>query len=84
MPTQLSRQIKAWGGYYGRAAAKTLTLIEFHDRAALEELANHPDLKAYLTPFPTKDRALAVVPSGKLAQLKKILGQLGVQVTKGL
>ncbi len=84
LPTQLSRQIKAWGGYYGRAAAETLTLIEFHDRAALEELANHPDLKAYLTPFPTKDRALAVVPSGKLAQVKKILEQLGVQVTKGL
>jgi len=83
-PTELTEQIKAWGGYYGRAAAETLTLIEFRDQAALEELVAHPDLQAYLTPFPTADRALAVIPAEKLPQVKEILGQFGVQVREGL
>ncbi|MFN3761609.1 MAG: helicase-associated domain-containing protein, partial [Anaerolineae bacterium] len=30
-PDRLAEQIKAWGGYYGHAAAETLTLIEFRD-----------------------------------------------------
>jgi len=83
-PPEMAEQIKAWGGYYGRAAAETLTLIEFRDQATLEELVGHPDLQPYLTPFPTADRALAVVPAEKLPQVKEILGQFGVQVREGL
>ena len=83
-PGQLIEQLKAWGGYYGRAAAETLTLIEFRDRVALEELVSHPDLQPYLTPFPTQDRALAVVPTGKLSHVKEILARFGVRVTEGL
>ena len=83
-PPELTEQIKAWGGYYGRAAAETLTLIEFRDQAALDELSAHPDLQAYLTPFPAADRALAVVPAEKLPQVKEILARFGVQVKEGL
>ncbi|MBU0702551.1 MAG: helicase-associated domain-containing protein [Chloroflexi bacterium] len=83
-PAELTEQIKAWGGYYGRAAAETLTLIEFRDQATLEELIGHPDLQPYLIPFPTADRALAVVPTEKLPQVKEILARFGVQVKEGL
>lgn len=83
-PRQLAEQIKAWGGYYGRAAVDTLTLIEFRDQAALDELSRHPDLQVYLTPFPAGDRALAVVPTGKLVEVKEILSRLGVQIKDGL
>ncbi|HEY74379.1 MAG TPA: hypothetical protein G4N99_14050 [Thermoflexia bacterium] len=84
LPTELTRRLKAWGSYYGSAAAETLTLVEFRDQAALDELITHPDLQPYLTPFPTADRALAVVPAEKLPQVKEILGQFGVQVKEGL
>lgn len=83
-PANLTGQLKAWGGYYGRAAAETLTLIEFRDRAALEELVSCPDLQPYLTPFPTQDRALAVVPAEKLPQVKEILARFGVPVQEGI
>ena len=83
-PTELTEQIKAWGGYYGNAAAETLTLIELRDRATLDELIGHPDLQSCLTPFSTQDRALAVIPSEKLAQVKEILARFGVQVREGL
>ena len=84
LPSKLVEQIKAWGGYYGHAAAETLTLIEFRDQAALEELANHPELQACLTPFPTKDRALATVSAKELVRVKEILEQFGVHVADGL
>jgi hypothetical protein len=84
MPPQLVEQVKAWGGYYGQAAAETLTLIEFDDPVALDELQARPDLAPYLVPFPAQGRALAVVPAGKLEELQGLLAQLGVQVEDGL
>lgn len=83
-PASLVDQIKAWGGYYGRAAAEALTLIEFRDQATLDELREHPELQAHLSPFRAGERALAVVPAEKLAQVKQILARLGVQVRDGL
>ncbi|HID62628.1 MAG TPA: hypothetical protein EYP49_07840 [Anaerolineae bacterium] len=83
-PGQLVEQIKAWGGYYGRAAAETLTLIEFRARATLEELMTRPDLQPYLTPFPAQDRALAVVLTGELPRVKEILARFGVPIKEGL
>jgi hypothetical protein len=84
LPDSLVEQIKAWGGYYGDAAAETLTLIELHDRTVLDELAQHPELQAYLTPFSAGERALAIVHDEKLAQVKEILARFGVRVTDGL
>lgn len=83
-PEKLVEQIKAWGGYYGHASAETLTLIEFRDQATLDELRAHPELATSLRPFPAGDRALAVVPETKLAQVEAILADLGVHVRKGL
>ena len=84
LPDKLVERVRAWGGYYGRAAAETLTLIEFRDQATLDKLREHPDLRAYLTPFPTQDRALAVVPTEELAPVKEILALFGVRVKDGL
>ncbi len=83
-PSKLAEQIKAWGGYYGDAAVETLTLIEFRDWSALEELGEHPELQACLTPFPAGERALAIVPAEKLAQIKEILARFGVHLRDGL
>jgi hypothetical protein len=84
VPVALVERVKAWGGYYGRAAAETLTLIEFDDQVALDELRARPDIAPYLIPFPAEGRALAVVPGGKLEELRSILSQLGVEVKEGL
>ncbi|MFL7808446.1 MAG: helicase-associated domain-containing protein, partial [Anaerolineae bacterium] len=54
VPPRLVERIKAWGGYYGQAAAETLTLIEFDDQVTLDELQARPDLAPYLTPFPAQ------------------------------
>ena len=84
LPQGLVEQIKAWGGYYGNAAAGTLTLIEFRDLEALEELRQHPELQPYLIPFPAGNRALAAVRGDGLAEVKEILARLGMQVRDGL
>ena len=84
VPPRLVEQIKAWGGYYGQAAAETLTLIEFDDQVTLDELQARPDLAPYLTPFPAQGRALAIVPSNKLEELRGLLAQLGIRIEKGL
>jgi hypothetical protein len=83
-PQDLAEKIKAWGGYYGHAAARTLTLIEFRDQATLDELRTHPDLKAHLLPFRAGERALAVVPEDKLEQVKQTLAHLGIKVSDKL
>jgi hypothetical protein len=83
-PEELINQVKAWGGYYGQASAETLTLIEFGDQATLNELMSHPELASSLIPFPAGDRALAVVPEAKLAQVKEILAGFGVRIREGL
>jgi len=84
LPEQLVEQVRAWGGYYGDAAVETLTLIEFRDPEALDELRQRPDLRGLLIPFPAGDRALAAVPAGRLAEVKAILAGLGVRVRDGL
>jgi hypothetical protein len=83
VPPRLVEQVKAWGGYYGQAAAETLTLIEFDDRVTLDELSARPDLAPYLMPFPAQGRALAVVLASKLEELRELLLQLGMQVKDG-
>ena len=84
IPPNLVQQIKACGGYFGSAAAATLTLFEFRDQDALEELRQHPDLRRCLTPFSAGNRALASVPADKLTETKEILACLGVVTREGL
>jgi len=84
LPDAIVERVKAWGGYYGDAATQTLTLVEFGDPEALDELLQRPDLQGLLTPFPAGRRALAVVPGERLAEVKEILAGLGVRVREGL
>ncbi len=81
LPETVIRWIKAEGRYYGSANTETLTLIAFRDRQALEELREKdPDLASLLRPFRAGDRALAVVPTGRLSDVRERLAVFGVQV----
>jgi hypothetical protein len=80
LPKEVVERVKAWGGYYGRATVAQLTLLEFRDTAALEELRKDPVLRERLTPFPAGDRALAVVQEEHLEQIRAVLARLGVEV----
>lgn len=84
VPESVREKVKAWGDYYGNAAAGTVTLIEFRDQETLEELRQHPDLKPYLTPFSAGSRALAAVAGDRLAEVQEILARFGVSVRSGL
>jgi len=81
LPEAVIRWIKAEGRYYGSANTETLTLIAFRDRQALEELREKdPELTSLLMPFEAGDRALAVVPTGRLSDVRERLAAFGVQV----
>jgi hypothetical protein len=80
LPKEIVERVKAWSGYYGRAAVSRLILVEFRDLPALEELREVPELHECLTPFPAGERALAVVAEEKLDQVREVLARLGVEV----
>ena len=84
LPEPVAIMVKKWGGYYGRAAVDTLTLIEFSSREIVDELLEHPRLKPFLMPFATNDRALVVVAPDHLEQVKNELAELGVTIKDGL
>lgn len=84
LPEPVVVTVKKWGGYYGQAAAQTLTLLEFSDREIMNELLASPRLKGVLALFPTNDRALAIVAAGQLERVKAELSDLGVTVREGL
>lgn len=84
LPGELIERIKRWGGYYGDAAVETLTLVEFRDRATLDELRKNLDLKSLMLPFPAGNRALAIVPRDELDRVREILTRLGVQIREGI
>ncbi|MFN8484465.1 MAG: helicase-associated domain-containing protein [Anaerolineae bacterium] len=84
LPAPVVERIRRWGGYYGAAAIETLTLVEMRDLQALAELRQDAVLRDLLTPFPAGDRALAVVPTERIAALEARLAELGVVVRRGL
>lgn len=84
LPSELAEQVKACGGYFGRAAGEALTLIALSDQAALNESGSDTEVRALLTPFLAADRSLAVVPVGELAEVKRILVRFGVLVCDAL
>ena len=51
LPSSLVENIKAWGGYYGKAKISELILIEFRDQDTLQELLTLPILSEALQPF---------------------------------
>ena len=63
---------------------RAVTLIEFQDKATLEQMRQNPELAPHLTPFPVGERALAIIAKGKLKIVKQALTQLGVRVNNKL
>ena len=84
LPPSVAEMVKRYGAYYGDSAVETLTLIEFRDLQALDELLRDSALKKLLTRFPAGDRALAVVDARKLPEVERRLAELGVAVKQGL
>ena len=78
LPTALIGQVKRWGGYYGRADAETVTLLEFGDPAGLRELREDPRLAPLLTPFKAGERTLVAVETEQLSQVVEILLEYGL------
>ena len=83
LPQELIHKIKAWGKYYGDAVMDTLTLVEFRDRKALQELLEDPALQRYLQPFQAGRRALAVVDREHLQEVQQLLAERGVEIRWG-
>ena len=83
LPNGLADKIRAWGGYYGDAAIETVVLLEFRDREALDELRAEPALRELLLPFSAGNRALAVVPAGRVDELREQLAGYGVRLVPG-
>lgn len=84
LPATVVTLVKQWGAYYGEVGAASVTLLEFRDPQALQELLTHPELQGHLTPFAAGNRALAVVPAKQLATVKRSLQALGVALKEGL
>lgn len=84
LPAAVVTLVKQWGAYYGQVGTASVTLLEFRDPQALQELLTHPELQPYLTPFAAGNRALAVVPAKQLATVKRLLQTLGVALKEGL
>ncbi|MCB8959566.1 MAG: helicase-associated domain-containing protein, partial [Ardenticatenales bacterium] len=80
LPEVIVRQVKAWGGYYGAAAAGEVHLFEFRDQEALAELCQLAELRELLQPFAAGNRALAVVAADQVAAVQAILAQLGIPI----
>ncbi|MBM4456657.1 MAG: hypothetical protein FJ011_02640 [Chloroflexi bacterium] len=80
-PADLQTNIKAWCKHYGNASVHTLTLIQFRDQDALDELLADPDLAAVLTPFkPAAKLGLASVRPEDLEGVRKMLDERGVEL----
>ncbi len=81
-PPALQSRIKAWSRHYGSAAVRTLTLVQFRDQEALDELLGDPLLARYLKPFKPEARlGLAVVAPQDVATASALLVERGVDVT---
>ena len=82
VPQELQVKIKAWSQHYGAATVQTLTLVQFRDQAALDELrSSDPSLARYLTPFkPEAGLGLAVVAPEDVAAMSALLIERGVDL----
>ncbi len=81
VPPALLARIKAWSRHYGSARVQTLTLVQFRDQDALDELRSDPQLARLLKPFKPEARlGLAVVAPQDVAKVSALLAELGVDV----
>lgn len=81
VPPALQARIKAWSQHYGAAVVRTLTLVQFRDQDALDELRSDPTLAACLKPFkPEAKLGLAEVAPTKVEMVTALLLERGVEV----
>ncbi len=81
VPPALQARIKAWSQHYGAAVVRTLTLVQFRDQDALDELRSDPALAACLKPFkPEAKLGLAEVAPNKVEMVTALLLERGVEV----
>lgn len=81
VPPALQARIKAWSQHYGAAVVRTLTLVQFRDQDALDELRSDPALAACLKPFkPEAKLGLAEVAPTKVEMVTALLLERGVEV----
>lgn len=81
VPPALQARIKAWSQHYGAAIVRTLTLVQFRDQDALDELRSDPALAACLKPFkPEAKLGLAEVAPNKVELVTALLLERGVEV----
>lgn len=81
VPAALQVKIKAWSQHFGAATVQTLTLVQFRDQDALNELRRDPQLARYLKPFkPEASLGLAVVAPEHVAAVSALLAERGVEV----
>ncbi|MFZ4848319.1 MAG: helicase-associated domain-containing protein [Caldilinea sp.] len=79
LPEAVVSTVKRWGGFYGEVVAAHVALFEFESRAHLAAAREDPLLKQLLVPFNAGERALALAPAERFAEVRQRLGELGVQ-----
>ena len=81
VPDTLPARIKAWSRHYGSASLLAVTLIQFRDQDALDELLQDSELARHLRPFrPEAKLGLAVVEPNQIASVRDLLAERGVEV----
>jgi len=81
VPAELQTRIKAWAKHYGDASVQTVTLIQFRDQQALDDLLADPEIRPYLKPFkPRAKLGLAVIKLDNLEKIRELLALRGVEL----
>lgn len=75
----LVTQIKTWGGYYGNASIKHVTLLELKNDEVLRELADDPIIGPLIVPFQPSG-ALAIIREEDMDRLREVLEERGMEV----
>jgi hypothetical protein len=84
VPPALVTQIKAWGNYYGNGAMAQVTLLELRDKGVLKELCADPELAPFIKPFEAGQRAMAIVDSQHMDEVRTLLAQRGIDLKTDL
>ena len=82
VPDTLPARIKAWSRHYGSASLLAVTLIQFRDQDALNELLQNRELAHHLRPFkPEAKLGLAMVEPDQIETVRDLLAKRGVEMS---
>jgi hypothetical protein len=81
VPDELQKRVKSWAGHFGGASIQTLTLLQFRDQQAVNELCADPEMARYMRPFlPQANLGLAVVSAQEVEVVRTLLEERGVSL----